>query len=194
LPVLFLKVGLENGFDCFLHASQVGGEAAFVADGSGQALAFEDFLQLMEGFGDGPKRLAILGEAGGHDHELLEVDRGVRMRSAVDDVGHRHGKNLGVGAAQVTEQRQARSFGGRLGRRQGNRQDGVGPQLALVLGSVQFNHGPVHRRLVGRVHAFQRGEDLLRDILDRRKNALAAVAGLVVVPQLERFVLAGACS
>ena len=45
--------------------------------------------------------------------------------------------------------------------------------------------------LVGRVHPVELGRDPVGDVADRRQHALAAVAGLVAVAQLDRLVGAG---
>ena len=49
----------------------------------------------------------------------------------------------------------------------------------------------VDARLVGDVLAQQVGRDEVDDVLDRGQDALAAVAGLVAVAQLDRLVGAG---
>jgi hypothetical protein len=56
-----------------------------------------------------PQRIASLKffRALGHHHEFLEVDRGVGVRAAVDDVHHGDGQDLGVGTAEVLEERLA---------------------------------------------------------------------------------------
>ena len=59
--------------------------------------------------------------ADGHDHELLEVDVVVGVLAAVEDVHHRHGQDLGVGAAEVAVERQADRRRRRRGRRPATR-------------------------------------------------------------------------
>ena len=73
-----------------------------------------------------------------------------------------HGQDLGVGAAEVLEQRQADRLGSRLGVGQRHREDGVGAELGLGLGAVQLEHDAVHRQLVEGVHALECGQDLRR--------------------------------
>ena len=87
--------------------------------------------------------------ADGHDHEFLEVDLVVGVLAAVDDVGHRHRQDAGVGAAEVAVERQAVGGGGGLGGGQADAEDGVGAELALVRGAVGGDHGAVEPDLVG---------------------------------------------
>jgi hypothetical protein len=58
----------------------------------------------VEDLGPGAQRLAERPEAGGHEHELLNVERVVRVRPAVHDVHHRDRERYGAGAAQVAEE------------------------------------------------------------------------------------------
>ena len=76
-------------------------------------------------------------------------------------------------------------------RRQRHAQDRVGAQLALVGRAVQLQQPAVDARLVGDVLAQQVGRDEVDDVLDRGQDALAAVAALVAVAQLDRLVGAG---
>ena len=82
--------------------------------------------------------------------------------------------------------------GGGLGGGQRDAEDGVGAELALVLGAVGGDQGGSSADLVGRVAADdglgQRGVDV-GDGLD---HALAEVARLVAVAQLDGLVGAGA--
>ena len=61
----------------------------------------------------------------------------------------------------------------------------------MLGGAVELDHGLVERELVLGLHAGQRLEDLAVDRLDRLEHALAAVALLVAVAQLDRLVGAG---
>ena len=62
----------------------------------------------------------------GHDHEFLEVDGGVGVGAAVDDVGHGHRQDFGVGPTEVLEEGLAEGCGGGFGVGQGDCEDGVG--------------------------------------------------------------------
>ena len=82
--------GVEDRLDRGLARLEVGREAALVADGGREPALAEHLLQRVVDLGADPQRLRERLGAGGHDHELLQVDRVVRVRAAVDDVQHRH--------------------------------------------------------------------------------------------------------
>src|SRR3546814_149276 len=70
-------------------------------------------------------------------------------------------------------------------------EDGVGAEPALVGGGVQLDQGLVDVELVLAVEAGEHVEDLVVDRLDRLQHALAAIALLVAVAQLDGLVRAG---
>ena len=70
-------------------------------------------------------------------------------------------------------------------------QDGVGAEPLLVLGAVELDHRRVERGLVERVEAGDRVGDLAVDRVDRAGHALAEIAALVAVAQLDRLARAG---
>ena len=146
----------------------------------------------MEGLGDRAQALGEGVEALGHDHEFLKVNGRIRVRAAVDDVGHGDGQHFGVRPAEILEERHAQRVRRRLGVGERDREDGVRAQLGLGFRPVQLEHDAVNRQLVERVHAAQRRQDLLGDVLDRLGDAFAQVALLVAVAQFEGFVLARA--
>ena len=80
--------------------------------------------------------------AGRQDHELLDVDRIVGVGAAVDDVHHRHRQDAGRDAADVLVERQAGRHGAALADGQGDAEDGVGAQAALVRRAVQLDQQP----------------------------------------------------
>ena len=123
------------------------------------------------------------------DHELLDVDAGVGVRAAVDDVHHRHRQDVRVGAADVAEQRQPCRLGGRLRHRQRHAEDRVGAQPRLVGRAVEVEQRLVDEALVVGAQPDDRGRDLVEHRLDGLLDALAAVAGGAVA-QLDRLVLA----
>ena len=75
--------------------------------------------------------------ADGHDHELLEVDGVVGVHAAVDDVHHRYGQDVGVGAADVAVERKLELVGRGLGDGQAGAEDRVGAEASLVVGAVE---------------------------------------------------------
>ena len=98
------------------------------------------------------------------------------MRTAVQDVHHGDGQDVGVGTADVLVQRELRLLRCGVGNGQGDTEDGVGAELGLVRGSVELDHGEVDGALLVGLEA----EDLLADdvehVLDGGQDALAAVA------------------
>ena len=183
---------LQNRFNRGFGAVEFRRETAFIADRRGQPLLLQHRLERMENLGGGAQRLGKSVEAFRHDHELLKINRCVRVRAAIDDVGHRHGQNPGVGAAQIFEQRLADRRRGGFGIGQRHGEDRVGPEFGFRFGAVEFEHDAVHRELVERVHTAQRGQNFFSHVPDRFGNAFAQITPRVAVPQLERLVLAGA--
>ena len=111
---------------------QVGREAALVAEAGGQALALQHGLERVVDLGAPAQRLAEGRRADRRDHELLDVDVGVGVRAAVEDVHHRHRQQVRVRAAEVAEQRQLGGLGGGLGDRERDAEDRVGAEPGLV--------------------------------------------------------------
>jgi len=128
----------------------------------------------------------------GHDHEFLEIDGRVGMRAAVHDVHHRHRQDLRVRTAEVFVERLVEGGGGGLGRGERDAEDGVGAELRLGGGAVEFDHRAVHAGLVAGVVADQGGGELGLDVAHGLLDAFAAEAGLVAVAQFDGLVFTGA--
>ena len=126
----------------------------------------------------------------GHDHELLEVNRGIGVSTAVDDIGHGNGKNLGVRSANVLEERLSKRGCGGLGGREGNGEDGVGTKAGFGFGSVELQHGLIDIELIKRVHTFQSRGDGFGNMMDGFGNALTEVTGLIAIPKFNGFMFA----
>ena len=90
-----------------------------------------------------------------------------------------------VRAAHVLVQRQRGFLGRCLGGGQRHAQDGVGAEVALVVGAVERDHGVVDGALVVGFEAHQLVGDLVVHVLDGRLHALAQVAVLVAIAQLD---------
>ena len=183
--------GLDEDFEGGGVAGEGGGESAFVADGGGQALALEDLLEGVEDLGAHAQAFGEGGGAAGHDHEFLDVNGGVGVGAAVDDVHHRHGQDMGVESAEVAVQRDFEGGGGGAGHGHGDAEHGVGAELGLGLGAVEGDHGGIHGGLVAGIHADDRLGDQGIDVLDGLEGALAEIALLVAVAQFEGFIGAG---
>ncbi len=184
--------GLEDDFDRGIGALQLGSEPAFVADGRREAFTFQHGFEGVEGFGDGAQPFGISVKALRHDHEFLEIDGGVRVRAAVDDVRHGHRQNFGVGPAQVFEQRQIEFVGGGLGVGQRNGQDGVRAEFGFGFRAVQFQHRAVDQGLFGGIQTFQSGQDDVHDVFHGLAHPFAAVTFLVAVAQFDGLILTSA--
>src|SRR5262245_18081289 len=114
---------LEDPLDRVLARREVGREPALVADGRGHPGLLEQLLQRVEDLDRDAQPLGERLRAARHDHELLEVERVVRVRAAVDDVQHRHRKHARRLAAQPAVERNSLLVGKRLGRGQRNAED-----------------------------------------------------------------------
>jgi len=79
-----------------------------------------------------------------------------------------------------------------VGRRQRNPQDGVGPEVLLVLRAVQLDHATVQADLVQCAHADQLVGQPVIDVGDRLGDPFAKVLLFVAVPQFPGLVDPGA--
>ena len=142
----------------------------------------------MEDFRAGTQRLGEGSRAERHDHEFLEVDRIIRMHAAVDDIHHRHRQKPRRGATDIAVERQPAGCGRCLGDRKRHAEDSVGAQATLVGRAVERDHGLIDLDLGFGIHTGQRVENLAVDGFDGVSHALAEIALLVAVAQLDRFV------
>ena len=144
----------------------------------------EDFGSIADGFFEGRRAL-------GHDHEFLEVDRRIGVGPAVDDVHHRDGEDLGVGAAEVFIKREVQAGGGGFGDGEADTEDGVGAEIGFVGGPVEAEHDAVEHVLGGRAFAEEgRGNHIIH-ALHGLLHALAEEALFVAVTQFPGFVFTG---
>mgnify|MGYP007129178017 CR=1 FL=1 len=111
------------------------------------------------------------------------------MRTAVDDVHHRHGQRLGIHTADVAVERQTEIVGGSAGYGQRNTQDGVGAQLRFGRRTVQRDHRLVDAHLIRYAHTDDRRSDDVIHVLHRLLDAFARITALVAVTQFKGFVL-----
>ena len=95
---------------------------------------------------------------------------------------------MGGHAAEVLIQRQLAGVRGCLARGQRDAQDGVGAQLAFVLRAIEADHHLVEFPLADGIEADDLGADLGVHVLDGLEHALAQVAALVAVAQLNGLV------
>ncbi len=116
------------------------------------------------------------------------------MGAAVDDVHHRDGEHIGVGAADIAVQGDVEVVGGSVGNCEAHAEDGVGAELALGGGAVELDHSLVNGALLKSGHTYDSGGNDVVHVGNSLEDALAEVALLVAVAKLEGFVLAGGCS
>ncbi len=114
------------------------------------------------------------------------------MSTAVDDVHHRNGEHISVGAADVTVQGHIQSLGSSVCGSQRHAQDSVGTELALGGSAIEGKHLIVECALVEHIVTLECGSDYLVDIVNGLQDALATETALVTVAELECFVLTGA--
>lgn len=181
---------LEDEVERRAVAGQLGGEAALVAEPGVQALGLQHRLQRVVGLGTPPHRLGERARADRRDHELLDVDVGVGVRAAVEDVHHRYRQQVRVGAAHVAVQRLPGEVGGGPCDGEAHAEDRVGAELGLVGGAVEVDQDLVDQPLLVGRKADDLLVDQLVDGLDRLGHALTAVA-LAPVAQLDGLEPAG---
>src|SRR5690606_6243058 len=188
-----LVAGVGNGFGAgsqgVFVGRQVRREATFVTHGGAPATALEYGLGVMEDFGTHAQGIAAGHGAHRLGHALLDVDVVVGVLATVDDVHHRHRHAVLAGGAvqvgNVRVQRHALGLGSGLGGSQGYGEDGVGAQIGLVLGTVQFDHGAVQAFLIQGITTDQQFADGTIDVGNRLEYALAQVTALVAVTQFQ---------
>ena len=127
----------------------------------------------------------------GDDHELLEVERVRRVRTAVDDVQQGHRQDVRLRAAHPAVERNPGIRRGCLGGRERRSQDRVRPEASLVLRAVERDERGIDRALVGGVEADERRPDLVPDVPHRLEDALAEILLRIPVPQLDGLETAG---
>jgi hypothetical protein len=114
----------------------------------------------------------------------------VRVRAAVDDIHHRHRHRVRA-LAERTVQTPALRVGHRMGIRQRDRQQGIGAETALVVGTVKRNHGVIDACLVGCVHAEQGVTQCAVDVRHGLAHTLAEVTARILVTQFDGLAGAG---
>jgi hypothetical protein len=124
--------------------------------------------------------------AHGHDHEFLDVQVVVGVRAAVDDVHHRHGQLHGTHAAEVAVQGQAGFFGGGAATAIDTASMALAPRRPLLSVPSRSIRVLSRKALLGRPGP-ARLRDFGVDVLNRLQHALAQVAALVAVAQLDGF-------
>ena len=171
-----------------MGAGDIGRKAALVTQSGGQALLLEHGFERVVHLGTPAHCLFETRCADRRHHEFLDIDSGVGVCAAVEDVHHRHRKDVSVRSAEVAEQGQRGRFGGGFGHRQGDAQDRVSSQPGLVRGSVEIEQCLIDQSLIVGGQSDDGRCDLVEDRLDRLLDAFTAVPGAPVT-QLDSLVL-----
>jgi len=115
-----------------------------------QAALAQHRLERMEDFRTITHRFAHGGRAHGQNHEFLKIHAVVGMGAAVDDIHHGH-RQTHFPTTQVFVQGLFILLRRRMGRCEGNRQDGIGAQIRLVFRSIELDHALIQRSLIGHI-------------------------------------------
>ena len=127
------------------------------------------------------KRFGKTRRAARHDHELLKIDRRIRVGTAVENIHHRDGQDLRVVAAEITIEGKIFRRRGRMRRGKRDGEQRVCAQIFFVRCAVEFDQAVVDLGLIARVATLERGSDLLVDVSDSARNAFTAKAVLVAI-------------
>ena len=176
---------LDDVVQGLLVGGEVGSEAALVADAAAQAGIVKDFLQGVVDLGAPAQCLGEGGSADGHDHELLEVNVVVGMGAAVQDIHHGGGQLVGVHATDVLVQGKLGGFRCSASGCQGGAQNGVGAELALVVGAVGLDHLVVDSALIVGLKANQHVGDFLVNVGNGLQRALAQITLGIAIAKLD---------
>ena len=129
--------------------------------------------------------------AEGNDHELLQVDGIVGVRAAIQNIHHGHGQQPRACASQIAIERRAPGCRCRARGGQRNGQDRIGAQTALIRRAIEIDHDAIDGGLLRGFVPVKRRGDFLAYVSDRIANALAEIARLIAIAQLDGFMLAG---
>jgi hypothetical protein len=187
--------GLQDDPERLFVGAQVGREASFITDGSGETLVSQDLLEVMKHLRAVAQRLAKTRRANRQDHEFLDVEAIVGVGAAIDDVHHRHRHHRlapgGECLPEITIERQPGIARRGVGGCERDGENGIGPEASLVFGAVELDHLLIDARLVARVRAEHGGFEDRVDVLHGLEHALAEIALLVAVAQLHSLTRAG---
>ena len=171
--------------------AQVRRKTALIPHSGRQALLLQHALERLVDLGDRAHRFAEPRCADRAHHELLQVDRRVGVRAAVEDVGHRQREQRRIVPAEVSVERNAPGLGGRVRHGKGYAENRIRAEPCLVRRPIELDQRLVDALLVVDIEIPQPARDLALDVAHRPGHALAAVALGVAIPELDGFVHAG---
>ena len=100
----------------------------------------------MEGFRAGAERIPEGVQARRGEHELLDVENVVGVGATVDHVQERHGQDRGVGATDISEEGESGGVAPHLAAGEGNAEQRVGAEVALVGAAIGLDERVVDLR------------------------------------------------
>src|SRR5208337_4814541 len=183
-----------DGVKRVFNPIEIWGETSFIANRSGKASRFQNALECMKDLCTIAKRFRKGRGSFRNDHELLEIDRGIRMDATVNDVHHGDRQHFGVRAPQITEQRKIELGGGGVRNRQRTSKNRVCAKFLFAGGTVERKHRAIYSNLIERVHAGNGFGDLVFDVVYSFQYAFAEILVFVSVAQFPSFVFSCARS
>ena len=192
LGVSSLLNGLREDVETLNVALDAGGETTLITDVGGieTVSLLDDGLEAVVHLATNLHGLAEGLGTDGHEHELLEGQGVTGVLSSVDDVHGGDGEDELVLSGHLTEvlvQRLLLGGSSGLGAGQGGSEDGVGAELALVVGSVELEHAVINGVDVSDVHTDEVGSNNGLDVVDGLGHSLAVV-GLASIAELDSLV------
>ena len=145
----------------------------------------------MEHFRSHPQTLLETRSTNRTNHKFLESDRSVAVRTAIDDIHHRHRHYIGVRAPDIPIQWNIEIVGCRLCHSKRNPQNRIGPQVRFGFRPIKFQHRIVNGTLVQNRHSHQGRGNHLIDVFNRFLYAFTSIAVLIAVTQLQRLMFSG---
>ena len=171
---------------------QIGCIAAFVTHtGSGDSLCLQHAFQGMEDFRAAAKCFTPGMGGHRHNHEFLNVHVVGCVGTAVQNIHHRQRQHLCVVAAHIAVEGDIQGRCSSFCHSQGDTQNGVGTQTALIGGSVQLYELPIDANLIHDIHANQHFADFRIDVVYCLADALSKKTPGIAVPKFASFIDTG---
>ena len=180
--------GPNQELQSLARRGQLGSEPALVAHSRGEPLLLQQRTERVEALRAPSNGFRPRGGTLGDQHELLQLERVLRVAPSIDHIHQGDRQDMRVGSAEIPVQGEPQARRGGAGCGQRHAQQGVRPEPRLGVRPVQIRKEPVQPPLVKGVAALHRRSDLRHDVLDRGQHALPPVAPVVAVADLDRLV------